>query len=93
MKPMRRTRFLKCLKILDLGATELALMINANGSLGRFWATGDRPIPPAIAEWLEACVKIRLDHPLPPPPVNWRARPPQPRQGIPRMRLGNTKLW
>jgi hypothetical protein len=33
---------------------------------------GREIIPPEVADWLEAWVAIRLAHPDPPPPENWR---------------------
>ena len=90
---MTRMRYLKCLELLNLTQTGLASMIGCSGPLARQWGLGIRSIPEPIETWLEHCVKIRMDTPLPPPPRDWRRRPPRPRAGIPRAHIGNIKLW
>jgi hypothetical protein len=92
-KPMRRSRYLKCLELLNLPQTGLAEMVGCSGALARQWGAGVRSVPKPIEDWLEACVKIRLKTPLPKPPRDWRRRPPRARGGKPRVQIGTTKLW
>jgi hypothetical protein len=74
-KPMTLSRYRHCLAVLNLSQRDLAKLIGCARPLPGLWATGDRTIPPAIGGWLEECVKIRTENPVPPlpkPPRKWR---------------------
>ncbi len=73
---MSPTRFRECLDFLGLSQRGLAPILGCSDRLPRSWATGREAIPPEVADWLEAWVAIRLAHPDPPPPENWRRRRP-----------------
>jgi hypothetical protein len=75
---MTPTRFRECLEVLDLSQRGLAPLLACSDRLPRAWATGAEPIPPVIAEWLEAWAAVRLQQlrafPEPQPPKDWRRR-------------------
>jgi hypothetical protein len=75
---MTPTRYRECLDVLGLSQRGLAPILRCSDRLTRSWATGRDIIPCEVAAWLEAWVAIRLAHPDPPPPENWRRRQPDP---------------
>jgi hypothetical protein len=68
---MTPTRYRECLAVLGLSQRGLAPFLHAPERLTRAWAAGRTAIPGPVAEWLEAWVRNRLDHPDPPPPKDW----------------------
>ena len=86
-KPMRPSHYKKCLETLRLSHRELAAILGCTEPLPGLWAIGQRSVPPAIAEWLVACVRVRNEHPYPPPPIGWRrmGRTAGPKRGIARL--------
>jgi hypothetical protein len=90
---MGSARYRQCLKLLRMNDRVLAEMIGCSQQMARFWSLGARSIPNVIAAWLETCVKIRLEHPYPPPPIKWHRRPPRPRMGIPTLKMGSRHIW
>ena len=70
---MTPTRFRECLAFLGLSQRGLAPVLGCTDRTTRHWAAGSHPIPPAIADWLEEWVRVRTEHPDPPPPedCNW----------------------
>jgi hypothetical protein len=68
-------------------------MVGGSEILARKWASGESRVPDPIADWLEACVKIKLEHPYPKPPKDWRQRAIRARLGLPPIRIGNKQLW
>ena len=72
MKEMTAKRFLECLDYLRISQRSLAPMLGCSARLPYLWGEGDQSVPPAIADWLEAWVKLRTKAPDPPPPVYWR---------------------
>jgi hypothetical protein len=75
---MTPTRYRECLDALGLSQRGLAPILRCSDRLTRSWAAGRDFIPPEVAAWLESWVTIRLAHPDPPPPENWRRRHPDP---------------
>lgn len=69
---MRPSVFKKYLETLRISHRELAVMLGCTEPLPGLWAIGRRTVPPAVAAWLEACVKVRERHPYPNPPKGWR---------------------
>ena len=90
---MTAQRFCWCLKLLRLSQSRVGLMVGSSTQLSRKWGNGERGIPEPVAEWLEACVRIRLEHPFPPPPRYWRTRWSRRGIGTPTMRVGNQRIW
>jgi hypothetical protein len=86
-------RYRHCLKLLRLTHIGLGRMVGSSHQLLGKWASGERRIPQEVADWLEACVKIRLEHPYPPPPRQWRQRTIRGHLGIPTIRIGNQRIW
>lgn len=76
---MTPRQFHLCLDTLRLSQRSLAPALGCSEKLPRLWAMGTRSIPPVVAEWLDACVRIRQRYPDPEPPAysEWR-RPPGP---------------
>ena len=68
---MTPTRYRECLDTLGMSQRGLAPILCCSDRLPRAWATGREFIPPEVADWLEAWVKIRLAHPDPSPPESW----------------------
>lgn len=90
---MTRRRFLWCLKLLRLPRSHLSRMVGSSEVLVRKWASGERNVPDAVGEWLEACVKIRLNHPYPPPPQEWRTNLTRQGLRLPTLQMGNKRIW
>jgi hypothetical protein len=80
---MTPTRYRECLDALGLSQRGLAPILRCSDRLTRSWATGREIIPLEVAGWLESWVTIRLAHPDPPPPENWRRRQPDPPSDLP----------
>lgn len=72
--PMTPTRYRECLGTLGLSQRGLAPILRCSDRLPRAWATGREIIPLEVADWIEAWVAIRLEHPDPSPPENWSRR-------------------
>jgi hypothetical protein len=71
---MTPTRYRECLATLGLSQRGLAPYLECSDRLTRAWATGAVGIPKPIAEWLEAWMRNRIEHPDPLPPKDWRSR-------------------
>jgi hypothetical protein len=67
---MTPTRYRECLDTLGVSQRGLAPILRCSDRLPRAWATGREIIPSEVANWLEAWVAIRLEHPDPSPPEN-----------------------
>jgi plasmid maintenance system antidote protein VapI len=62
---MTPARFLACLAALHWSQRGFAAVIGYDDRLVRRWVAGERPIPPAIAAWLE---RAAAWHEANPPP-------------------------
>ena len=71
---MTPTRYRECSAELGLSQRGLAPYLECSDRLTRAWATGAVAIPKPIAEWLEARMHNRIEHPDPLPPKDWRSR-------------------
>jgi hypothetical protein len=71
---MTPTRYRECLAVLGLSQRGLAPLLGCSERLTRAWATDRTAIPAPVAEWLEAWVRNRLEHPDPQLPKDWRCR-------------------
>jgi hypothetical protein len=69
---MTPTRYRECLDFLGLSQRGLAPILQCSDRLTRSWAAGREIIPPEVADWLEAWAAVRLAHPDPSLPENWR---------------------
>lgn len=59
----------EALALLHWSQRQLAVILGAHPTTVFRWATGELPIPPVIANWLEI---LAATHARNPPPPNWR---------------------
>jgi hypothetical protein len=74
---MPPTRFHEALAALRVTQRQLARMLQCSYRLTADWGIGKQEVPPGVADWLEACVAVRVRHPFPEPPKDWRQRDPR----------------
>lgn len=76
VRAMTVKRYHQVLDALRLSQRALAPFLGCSDRLPRAWGMGTHTIPPAVADWLEACVDNRRAHPDPLPPTEeeWRRR-------------------
>ena len=69
-------RYRACLEALGWSQRYLAVVLGCSDRLPRLWAMGGAPVPPAVAEWLQALVAA---HEAVPVPADWRQKRGRPR--------------
>jgi ribosome-binding protein aMBF1 (putative translation factor) len=62
---MTAARLNAALEAIGWGQTELARRLGADTRLVRRWATGERPVPPLVADWLDSMCKLVASNPVP----------------------------
>jgi hypothetical protein len=74
---MTPVRYHEALAALRVTQRELARMLQCSYRLTADWGIGKQKVPPAVADWLNDCIKLRQQHPYPEPPNDWRRFDPR----------------
>ncbi|MDE2103946.1 MAG: hypothetical protein KGL39_42310 [Patescibacteria group bacterium] len=68
---MTPARFSECLDQIGWSRRYLATLLDCDHNLPARWATGQAPVPRAVAAWLERLARCHARAPV---PVGWRVR-------------------